>query len=342
MAFRACTAFLIGLLFATPAGAEDCSHLLLRASLDITPTRAGTVFVPVMINGTETHMLLDTGGGVSSLSVRTVKALNLTRRDAAMKLLDLTGNASRQFVRLDTLDLGGLRGKDIDLMIWPNPNAQFDGLIAGDLLSRYDVELNFVTRKLNIFSPDHCEGNVIYWPATALAMVPFSMSRPVNGNPNEPTSIRIGPDSHIRVPVTLDGKNFSAIINTGATTTIMSASAAKAVLGVTAASPGAVAIGPASDNPDEQRFGYVFHSLAFEGIAVSNPHVVILPDLIGKKDPSNDFMLDSHINRVDDGLGADLSIGMDVLKHLHLYIAYRERKLYITPPDQPGVPATDR
>jgi hypothetical protein len=27
----------------------------------------------------------------------------------------------------------------------------------------------------------------------------------------------------------------------------------------------------------------------------------------------------------------DLLIGMDVLHHLHLYIAYKEQKLYITP-----------
>jgi hypothetical protein len=34
-------------------------------------------------------------------------------------------------------------------------------------------------------------------------------------------------------------------------------------------------------------------------------------------------------------------IGMDILSHLHLYIAYKERKLYITPASTPtGVPAT--
>jgi hypothetical protein len=32
-------------------------------------------------------------------------------------------------------------------------------------------------------------------------------------------------------------------------------------------------------------------------------------------------------------------IGMDILRHLHLYIAYREQKLYITPASAPDVPA---
>ncbi len=323
-------AFFAALFFATPAVAEDCGRLQLRASLDMTLTRADMILMPATVNGTDMHLLVDTAGGISSLSAKTVKALNLKRQDAAVKALDMRGNASRQYVRLDTLALGGLKGRDIDLMILPDPNSSLDGLIAGDILSRYDVELNFVTRKLNLFSPDHCEGKVIYWPATALAVVPFTMARPARGNPDEPSSIKVGPDTHIRVPVTLDGKTFSAVVDTGATLTTMSAATARSAFDVTATSPGAVSLGP-----NDPRFGYVFHSLAFEGIAVTNPHVLVYPDLVGKKDPENANMLGSHITRVDDGLDPDLIIGMDVLKRLHLYIAYREKMLYLTPPDAP-------
>jgi predicted aspartyl protease len=334
MIFRTRAAFLIALLFATPVMADDCGHLLLRASLDMTLTPGNVILVPATANGTEMHMLLDTGGAVSSLSAKTVKALGLSRQDAGLKLLDVTGNASHQFVRLDTLELGGLKGKDIALMVAPDPNAPFDGVIAGDILKRYDVEFNFVTRKLNLFSPDHCEGKVIYWPNTGVAVVPFSMSRPLNSVPGQPVRFQRMPDTHIRVPVTLDGKTFSAIIDTGAYNTSMSAVTAKSAFDVTADSPGAVPAGLLNGDPKAQRFGYVFHSLAFEGIAVSNPHVVIFPDLIGKKDPDNAFVLGSNIIKADDGMGPEVTVGMDVLKRLHVYIAYQEQKLYITPPDQ--------
>jgi predicted aspartyl protease len=320
----------------TPALAENCNQLVQRASLDMTRTRADVVFVPVAVNGTEMQMLLDTGGGISSVSAKTAAALNLSRLESGVKTLDMRGNASRQFVHLDSLALGPLKGKDIDLMIWPDPNAQFDGLIAGDLLARYDVELNFVTGKVNIFSSDHCEGKVIYWPATALAVVPFSMNRPVSGNPDERATINLLPDTHIRVPITLDGKNFSAIVDTGASITTMSAAAAKIAFGITADSPGAVRVNAGNADPGDQRFSYIFHSLAFDGIAVTNPHVLVHPDLVGKNDPDNGNITSSRIIRRDDGMEPDLIIGMDVLKHLHLYIAYGERKLYITPPDQPA------
>jgi predicted aspartyl protease len=334
MIFRTRAAFLITLLSAIPAMADDCGHLKLRATLDMTLTRGDAILVPATVNGTEMHMLLDTGGAVSSLSAKTVKALGLSRRDAGLKLLDVTGNASHQFVRLDTLELGGLKGTDIALMVAPDPNAPFDGVIAGDILKRYDVEFNFVTRKLNLFSPDHCEGQVIYWPTTGVAVVPFSMSRPMNSVPGQPARLQRMPDTHIRVPVTLDGKTFSAIIDTGAYNTSISAVTAKSAFDVTADSPGAVPAGFLNGDPKAQRFGYVFHSLAFEGIAVSNPHVVIFPDLIGKKDPNNTFVLGSNIIKADDDMGPEVTVGMDVLKRLHVYIAYQEQKLYITPPDQ--------
>ena len=317
--------------FATPALADNCSNLKQLASLDMQPTRGDVILVPVSLNGTEMPMILDTGGGISSVTQKTADALQLKRQDAGVRALDMRGNASQQYVRIDTLGLGALKGKDLGMMIWPDHNAQFNGLIGGDILRYYDVELNFVTHKFNLFSQDHCEGKVIYWPAGALAVVPFTMTHPASGNPDEPATIRTGFDTHIRVPVTIDGKTFPAIIDTGAPITTMSANIARGAFGVTAVSPGAIPL--TNSDPGDPRFGYVFHTLAFEGIAVSNPHVVIHADLVGKNDPNNSTILGSRITRMDDALQPELIIGMDVLKHLHLYIAYHEQKLYITPPD---------
>jgi hypothetical protein len=221
-------------------------------------------------------------------------------------------------------------------MIWPRSTDEFGGLIGGDMLKRYDVEFNFVTRKVNFFSPDHCEGKVIYWPATAFVVVPFSMAPPPHGNPATwaPSAEY---DSQIYVPVTLDGKSFQAMIDTGAPNTTMSAATAERAFGITARSPGAVP----SSNPDQGTFGYVFHNLSFGGIAASNPHIMIFPDVVGKNDPDNTAITGSMIMRNDDGMQEDLIIGMDVLAKLHLYIAYGEKKLYITPPDQPATAATE-
>jgi hypothetical protein len=151
------------------------------------------------------------------------------------------------------------------------------------------------------------------------------------------------PDTHIRVPVTLDGKDFLAVINTGAARSTMSANTAKFVFGITADSPGSVPLGVVDHDPNHKVFGHVFGSLTFDGITVNNPHIAIMPDLLGSKDPDNDFTTGSRIQRVDDGLGSEVTIGMDVLRRLHLYIAFDERKLYITAANAgaPIAPAAD-
>jgi hypothetical protein len=179
---------------------------------------------------------------------------------------------------------------------------------------------------------------VLYWehdPA-AIAVVPVSLRRPT------PTDARMGfrtyvdREVHIWVPVTLDGKSFKAALNTGAARSTMSARVAKFVFDVTADTPGSVPLGMVDGNPDHKIFGHVFSALTFDGVTVANPHIAVIPDLVGSKDPDNGYRTDSHIKRVDDDFGAEMTIGMDVIRRLHLYIAFGERKLYITPAAAPS------
>jgi hypothetical protein len=243
------------------------------------------------------------------------------------KLLDRAGYASNSFVVVRQFDVGGMEGKNIQFMVSPapqsgsNPNRPFDGVMAGDLLEAYDVEMNFADGKLNFFSKDHCDGRVVYWPAQAVAVVPYRTTRA--GGP-----IR---DTHIRVPVTLDGKALTALIDTGSARSTMSAAIAKADFHVTAESPDAVPLGTVANDPRHKVFGHVFGRLTFEGVAVNNPHIAIIPDLVGSKDPTNTLRTGSNVERVDDKIGPEITIGMDVLKKLRVYLASRERRLYLTP-----------
>jgi predicted aspartyl protease len=322
-----------------PAFAQDCGPLKQAASLDLTPLgNGGQMLVPVTINGAEQKMLLNTAGGISSLTQTAVDALGLHAIDGSrIKSLDSAGNASQSYVAVRDFALGGVQFNGIQFMVTANPNAGanglFAGMLAGDIMSHYDVEMNFATRKLNIFLQDHCPGHVLYWkpdPA-AIAVVPISLKKPT------PTDSRTGfrpyvdREIHIWVPVTLDGKSFKAALNTGAARSTMSARVAKFVFGVTADTPGSVPLGTMDANPDHKVFGHVFSALTFDGVTVANPHIAVIPDLVGSKDPNNDYRTDSHIKRVDDDFGAEMTIGMDVIRKLHLYIAFGERKLYVTP-----------
>ena len=301
------------------AQAEDCGPLKMVNSVDLVAAAPNRALVPVSINGTPKFFLLDTGGAVSHIGRDAAQELGLTLRDSSVKMLDLYGNASTKMVRLDKFTLGRLTGEDIYLQIAPNPDfgksSPYVGLFAPDLMGYFDAEIDFSAYKMNYFSADHCPGRVVYWPHAALAVVPMTFR-----------------DNHIRLPVTVDGRKMMAIIDTGAPNTAMMAAAARR-LDVSPETPGNVPL----KNRAPGTYERVFSTLDFDGVAVKNPRIVIVPDLIGTKDPNNSVRLDSRAKRVDDIEGRpDLLIGMNILKKLRIYIAFDEKRLYITEASTPA------
>src|SRR5262249_7530990 len=143
--------------------------------------------------------------------------------------------------------------------------TEFDGLFSPVPFTAYDFEINFAARKLNVLSNDHCEGKVIYWPAQALAAVPITIK-----------------GLHVTVPVKLDGKDFAAIIDTGASHTIIRRDAAFSAFGLRPASPGMVADGHIGNDENAVRYRYPFKTLTFEGVTVGNPKVEILPNVMNR------------------------------------------------------------
>jgi hypothetical protein len=102
-------------------------------------------------------------------------------------------------------------------------------------------------------------------------------------------------------------------------------------LNVTADSPGSAPLGSVDGDPNHVAFNHAFKTLTFDGVTVTNPNFVVTPDLIGDKDPNNSSRTDTRLKRIDDYISVDLTIGLNVLRRLHLYVAFGERNLYITP-----------
>jgi len=317
-------------LFASAYG-DDCGPLQQAASVDITMSPGGLPMVPVTLNGSPRQFLFGTAGGISTITQAAADSLNLHAVSSRVRLLSTNGNESGRFVSVESFVHGGLQGKDVSFMISPNPNLgspnlPVDGELAGDIMERYDTELDFAGGKLGYFLPDHCDGHVVHWTTAPASVVPFRRGRPGSRNIM---------DSHIRFHVTLDGKDLLAVLNTAAPRSQLSAKAADAMFNVTGDTPGTVPLGNMSGR---KVFGYVFKTVSFGDVTVTNPHIVVIPDIIGLNDPENSNRTDSLVKRVDDDLGPDLTIGMDVLKKLHIYIATKEDKLYITAADKPAGP----
>ncbi|HKQ10489.1 MAG TPA: pepsin/retropepsin-like aspartic protease family protein [Rhizomicrobium sp.] len=297
---------LVWLAPSTAIAAETAScSLKLVNSIPITMAAGGArPLVAVTINGTQKQFLLDTGGYATQISATAAEELKLPVTESYVKMLDLYGNVSTQAVKVDTFVLGRLGDRNTRMPILTLPeNALYSGLLAADYMGKYDIELDFAGGKMNYFSSDHCPGKVVYWPAAAIAAVPMRF-----------------PDHHLILDVSLDGHPFRAIVDTGAPGTTLSMAEAKRVFDITA-------------EDKDKDFEHVFQKLSFEGLEVANPRIAIIPDKVGSKDPNNSFVTGSRVKRIDDldPTAPKMLIGMNILSKLHLYIAFSENKIYVTP-----------
>lgn len=292
-------------------------------------------YVPVKINDKPKSMVIDTGGFFTEISQPAAEELQLTARHTRLQLIGVYGDKTQLAVTA-SLVLGNLRANSMDFMVMP-PVHQFAtdikgaaGLIAPNFLRPYDADFDFGAGKFNLLSHKHCTGRVIYWPNNAVAVVPIDVNQ----------------DNHVIVPVELDGEKLRAVVDTGASISVLNMSVAEGTFGL---KPGAADTPLSKDRlgqSDIQSFTHRFKSLSLEGITISNPTLRIIPDLVRPKvvDPHDALEGDSRVKNPTSRVGLDqMILGMDFLHQLHLYIAYRERKLYATPavspPSTPPAPS---
>lgn len=316
------TAAMLSGLFLAPASAQECGPLQLVTEVKMLTSRNITrPMVPVAINGSPKLFLLDTGGYLSQLSQDAVKELQMEKRDSALRLYDVSGNESRNFVIAESLKLGALTAQRHPLMVSPGQTDLLDGIVATDLMLRYDVDIDFRANSLKYFSPDHCPGKVVYWAPPAVAAVPITFKDKF----------------HIMVSVKLDGRDFNALLDTGATSTTMSLDVAKREFGLLPESPGVTKGGIVNGDAKLATYRYQFKTLSFDGIDVNNLRVSLMPDRMNSG--SREMQTESRARSVmADFKLPELILGMDVLRHLHVYMAFKEKKLYVSAGSEPPKP----
>jgi len=106
--------------------------------------------------------------------------------------------------------------KDVEFHVTPLPPPGVDGVLDISLFQHFDIDLDFAARSLNFFSADHCSGKILYWRAPGVAAVPY-----------------VTRDNHILARVMLEGKELTAVIDTGSPISTVSFDAATRLFGIT-------------------------------------------------------------------------------------------------------------
>ena len=135
---------------------------------------------------------------------------------------------------------------------------------------------------------------------------------------------------HLTFDMQLDGKTVRVGLSSYSGHVAMTLEAARKIFGLDVNSPGmSVVSSDGKGNP--QVYKYAFKSLSTDNIVIANPQIDIYADV-----PSCDGKL--HVSYNPDrqsrcyGIG-DLSLGMAELRNLHIYLAFKEQKMYVTSAD---------
>lgn len=291
-------AVLLALMICGPVRAEKTPDCRLRviASLEMQTMPDGRVTIPVQVEGHDYRLMVDTGGYINTLSPQLVKEQGYEPQRSAGELRGMGTMRLDHYVTVKDFVIGRSHGKSFKFFVDDFSDPFEDGTLAPQILAAYDVDLDFAHGKLNLISPDHCPGQVTYWTKAPAAVIP----------------IEIQGLTHIRIPVTIDGKEMKAVVDTGASTSFITMRAAKRYLGIDPKDP---ALKLRGNIPVNGMMGpvynYPFQTLSFGDINVSNPRIQMVADSVWDQ--------------------TDLLLGIGILRQLHIYIAYKEKKMYITP-----------
>jgi Aspartyl protease len=301
---------------ATAADAGTDCQLKQLASFDMVFER-NYIVLPVTLNETSARMLLDINGSktiVDRTAVTDMKLLTTMLRVPVKygnTVLDRT-------VKMPLLTIGGVRYRGFEFFVSPDDKiSQTHGLdLAGvlgmDLFEGVDLELDFINRKVALYSQDHCPGKVVYW-AHAWGAVP----------------IQRGPLGNIYFPMELDGKKIETSLSTGATVTSLRTDITRRVYGFDEHSPD---IQTEFDGAGKPKAQYRAMALKAGDLTVLNANVRLQTE--NESNCHIIFSLDKDHAAGYDCVGPiPLHLGMNVLQHLHLYLATKEKMLYFTGPD---------
>jgi hypothetical protein len=315
---------------ATPATAADC-RLKMFASVSTEVGADGAMLLPANFGGVRKLLLVDSGAVFHKLRRSVVTELGLTTRESHLvAVVDALNQQNSLVARAPAFSLGQMSPIGVDFMVdgdgLIDDNVQIAGIFSPGIYYRsMDIDLDFVGRKFNLVSHDHCDGQVVYWPNNGVAVVPFQYDS----------------SNHIVFPVKVDGQALRASLNTGASNTVMYTRAARR-LGVDVDSGQVRDIGSFGDNSNVRMHEHRFKTLEIEGITVNNPYMHLVPDMRTRmpEGPSTTGgRNETRLGTPRGQAGSDMWLGLSVLRQLHVYIASKERKLYITAGSVPSTPA---
>jgi predicted aspartyl protease len=264
------------------------------------------LIIQVELNGHPSSLLFDTGAFTSVLTGQAVRRLGLRiNRVPARAIQGLGGWKYALTVSADSFKIGNLRGTDFYFLasnIFGRP-SRLDGTLSTDFLSRYDIDLDVPARRIGFYQPS---GDCSH-PTVALTGDVYDVQLlPTDDDDQRP-----------KIEVSIEGKPFQALIDTGVPRSLIFRSAATR-LGLSIAALKADQVGNIGGIGPRPVIAYrhVLQTVTMGGLAVDN-----MPILIADQPE----------------IGGDAMIlGLDFISRVHLWLSVSSGRVVMNYPPLPS------
>jgi hypothetical protein len=203
------------LLAAFTTGAHALCTVETRGAVSFAPV-ANRILVPLIINGINANVVLDTGAARSLVTPEAVRRLGLASDQWIATTMRGVGgivehpNADPHSLRLGEVPLHRHTvTHDISLLVAEMPGSLppglvVDGVLGRDLLSSFDLEFDIRAHRLTLYDVRECSGQFVPWTGrftTLPAAMPMTKA--------------------MVVPIRVDGQRLRALLDTGATSLLI-------------------------------------------------------------------------------------------------------------------------
>lgn len=275
----------------------------------------GFVTIGGSMNGNAAAMMFDSGSQRTQITRRAAEKLGLALSHSNAYGIGLGGESMSYTTRLDDFSFGKLAWRGVRLgVLWDiDKSFTYDVLVGADILFHQDVEISMANRQIKFFEPNACDQSFLaYWDENAA-------STPMHA---------IAPDDLRQVvTVQINGKEVSALIDSGASTSIIDLAAA-ARAGITTQSPGVAVLGSGGGvgKHRSQIWQAQFQSFAIGEEIISNPKICIM-DLYGAARSDSNHVAATNTMLHDQ---PEMVLGADFLRTHRLLFALSQKRLYFS------------
>jgi hypothetical protein len=309
------------LLGASSAAAEDC-HKLNGFTIDLKPVGEIGYLMPLGIADTPRQFVLDIGAAYTKMDETIADQLKLPTKLVPREMI-ISDDAGR-FTRIataPTIKLGPVPRANMEILIGAHRSSwgPADGAVAINAFYGLDMELDLAHNRLGLYLPRSGCAFEPFWPAVEWGNADY----------------RTAPTGGVYLPMALDDKSLIVTLDPTETRSYMSASAARALFGIAADDPRLVPVG-AHPGDGKKVYRFPFKALsAGHNVTVHDPEIYIIADVrrCGTANDLNPLSWDWG-RPLCFGSG-DLKLGSNLLKKLHFFFSFKDKKVYFTLAEPP-------